>query len=136
MTETQLSQLELTRAAENFRKAHQERQDLLRQWEMAVQTMQKRDEEIAQAQQTYEKNYDEAQSKRKEIMHQKDMLEGQLEINEQTERKIELLERAVAKSKTAFTEAKADVDTFQDELSTLKMTLQKSKTILRVIVVI
>ena len=126
MTETQLSQLELSRTAENFRKLHQERQNLLKQWESAVQTMRKRDEEITEAQTIYERNRDESQSKRVSIMQEKELLDIQTDSNEQLSRKIELLDRSVAKSKTTFTETKTDLEHFQDELSTLKMTLQKS----------
>lgn len=39
-------QMELDRAAEDFRRVHQERQEVIRQWENAIQQMQKRDQEI------------------------------------------------------------------------------------------
>lgn len=41
-------QMELDRAAEDFRRVHQERQELIRQWENAIRQMQKRDQEIEQ----------------------------------------------------------------------------------------
>ncbi|NWV23419.1 CCD39 protein, partial [Origma solitaria] len=46
LTETITAQMELDRAAEDFRRVHQERQEVIRQWENAIQQMQKRDEEI------------------------------------------------------------------------------------------
>ncbi|NXM67242.1 CCD39 protein, partial [Serilophus lunatus] len=46
LTETLAAQMELDRITEDFRRAHQERQEVIRQWENAIQQMQKRDEQI------------------------------------------------------------------------------------------
>uniref|UniRef100_A0A8C5X1D0 Coiled-coil domain-containing protein 39 n=1 Tax=Malurus cyaneus samueli TaxID=2593467 RepID=A0A8C5X1D0_9PASS len=46
LTETVTAQMELDRTAEDFRRVHQERQEVIRQWENAIQQMQKRDQEI------------------------------------------------------------------------------------------
>uniref|UniRef100_A0A8C9NH90 Coiled-coil domain-containing protein 39 n=1 Tax=Serinus canaria TaxID=9135 RepID=A0A8C9NH90_SERCA len=48
LTETITAQMELDRAAEDFRRVHQERQEVIRQWENAIHQMQKRDQEIDQ----------------------------------------------------------------------------------------
>ncbi|KAM4895425.1 coiled-coil domain-containing protein 39 [Sylvia borin] len=48
LTETMTAQMELDRAAEDFRRVHQERQGVIRQWENAIHQMQKRDQEIDQ----------------------------------------------------------------------------------------
>lgn len=53
VTETQVSQIELDKATEAFKSLHQERQDLINQWETSIKTMQKKDEDIIQAQATY-----------------------------------------------------------------------------------
>ena len=39
-------QIELDKTAEEFRKTHKERQDLIRQWENIIDQMQKRDNQI------------------------------------------------------------------------------------------
>lgn len=39
-------QMELDKTAEHFRRVHQERQEVIRQWENAIQQMQKRDQQI------------------------------------------------------------------------------------------
>ena len=39
-------QVELDKTAEDFRKAHKERQELIKQWEQIIEQMQKRDGEI------------------------------------------------------------------------------------------
>lgn len=41
-------QMELDRAAEDFRRVHQERQEVIRQWEDAIHQMHKRDQEMDQ----------------------------------------------------------------------------------------
>ena len=46
VTDTQAAQLELDRAAEDFRALHSERQDLVRQWEDTIETMKRRDQAI------------------------------------------------------------------------------------------
>lgn len=39
-------QIELDKTAEDFRRVHRERQEVIRQWENAIQQMQKRDQQI------------------------------------------------------------------------------------------
>jgi UDP-glucose:O-linked fucose beta-1,3-glucosyltransferase len=42
-------QVELDKTAEEFRKMHRERQDLIKQWEVIIDQMQKRDNQIDEA---------------------------------------------------------------------------------------
>ena len=53
VTETQAAQIELDKTADDFRSLHHERQDLVGQWEAAVQAMQKRDESIQHAREQF-----------------------------------------------------------------------------------
>jgi hypothetical protein len=46
--------MEVERIAEEFRKLHQERQDLLDQWEQSITSMRQRDQEIFDAQERYQ----------------------------------------------------------------------------------
>uniref|UniRef100_F6Q9Z1 Coiled-coil domain-containing protein 39 n=1 Tax=Equus caballus TaxID=9796 RepID=F6Q9Z1_HORSE len=46
LTETLSVQLELDKAAQDFRKIHNERQELIKQWENTIEQMQKRDQDI------------------------------------------------------------------------------------------
>jgi hypothetical protein len=46
ITETQTAQIELDKTAEDFKQLHAERQDLVAQWEQAIETMKRRDEAI------------------------------------------------------------------------------------------
>lgn len=44
VTETQAAQIQLDKAAEDFRQLHHDRQQLVKQWEEALDTVKKRDE--------------------------------------------------------------------------------------------
>jgi hypothetical protein len=46
ITDTQAAQIQLDRAAQDFRQLHAERQDLIRQWDEAREAMKHRDEAI------------------------------------------------------------------------------------------
>uniref|UniRef100_A0A8B9QDS1 Coiled-coil domain-containing protein 39 n=1 Tax=Apteryx owenii TaxID=8824 RepID=A0A8B9QDS1_APTOW len=46
LTETITAQIELDKTAEDFRRVHQERQEVIRQWENAIEQMQRRDQQI------------------------------------------------------------------------------------------
>ena len=46
MTDTLTAQIELDKIAEEFRKAHAERQELIAQWEQTIELMQCRDNEM------------------------------------------------------------------------------------------
>jgi coiled-coil domain-containing protein 39 len=54
VTETQVAQIELDKTTEAFKKLHMERQELIQQWENAIKTMQKRDQDITDAQERYQ----------------------------------------------------------------------------------
>jgi UDP-glucose:O-linked fucose beta-1,3-glucosyltransferase len=45
-TQTLTAQIELDKTAEDFRKAHQERQEIIQQWENTLEQMQRRDKEM------------------------------------------------------------------------------------------
>jgi Rad3-related DNA helicase len=46
VTETQAAQIQLDRAAEDFRQLHEERQQLIKQWDEAIEAMKRRDEAV------------------------------------------------------------------------------------------
>ena len=49
VTETQSKQIELDKTAEEFRRLHKERQELVRQWQESIETMRRRDDDIRRA---------------------------------------------------------------------------------------
>ena len=56
VTETQVAQIELDKTTQAFKRLHMERQDLIDQWENAIKTMQKRDMDIQDSQNRYQKS--------------------------------------------------------------------------------
>ncbi len=46
MIETTTAQIELDKTAEDFRRAHEEREGLINQWEKTIEQMKKRDEDM------------------------------------------------------------------------------------------
>lgn len=46
MTESVTAQIELDKTAENFRKAHHERETFIEQWEQTIHQMRKRDQDM------------------------------------------------------------------------------------------
>ncbi|KAI8904597.1 hypothetical protein DFJ77DRAFT_244810 [Powellomyces hirtus] len=55
VTETQVTQIELDKTTEAFKQLHQERQDLIQQWESTIEGMHKKDQEIVTVQAEFEK---------------------------------------------------------------------------------
>jgi UDP-glucose:O-linked fucose beta-1,3-glucosyltransferase len=117
--------LELQSTTEEFRRLHQERQDLLSKWEGAIQTMKRRDDEIQQNQLEYQRLKDEIDAKRTTIDEKQRELEEQQETNDTLQLKIETGERSITRVKTEQMDAKQDLTSFQDELDMLKLTLNK-----------
>ncbi|ORZ29268.1 hypothetical protein BCR44DRAFT_224475 [Catenaria anguillulae PL171] len=99
LTETQVSQMEVERIAVEFRQLHQERQELLSQWEAAISTMRKRDVQIEQAQERYEGLKTEEVEKQEKINERQRQLDEKLETKAEIEKSIQTLDRHVAKLK-------------------------------------
>lgn len=131
MTETQISQMELERTAENFRRLHDERQNLLQQWETAIQTMKKRDEEVEERQQYYQQLRDEVREKQALVDERERQLEEQNEANEHAEKQVLALERMLSKYKSDQVASKTELNNFQEELEMLKKTLHKSRRVVQ-----
>jgi UDP-glucose:O-linked fucose beta-1,3-glucosyltransferase len=126
MIESQLSQVEVNRMAENFRKIHQERQELLSQLENSVRNMRHRDQEIGNAQTLNQELRQQLYDKQEAINEKRALLENQEDDNATTEKNIAADERLLARMKTEYTAMKNDLSQLQGEVDMLKMTLHKS----------
>ncbi|KAJ3311127.1 Coiled-coil domain-containing protein 39 [Blyttiomyces sp. JEL0837] len=125
VTETQVAQIELDKTTEAFKRLHQERKDLIQQWENAIKAMHRRDQEIFEAQERYQKIKEEMQEKQKIIDEKQAFLDLQLANNADTEKKIGLTDRAVTKFRMEFTESSNILAQLQDEVDIVKNTLHK-----------
>ncbi|KAI8910340.1 hypothetical protein EDD86DRAFT_265939 [Gorgonomyces haynaldii] len=97
VTETQVAQIELDRTTEAFKQLHQERQDLINQWQEAVNSMQKRDEDIIHAQDALSQLKAHMQDTQNMIKEREETYNSQLTANKEVEKKITAEERLVAK---------------------------------------
>ncbi|KAI9358333.1 hypothetical protein DFJ73DRAFT_957800 [Zopfochytrium polystomum] len=128
VTDTQVTQIELEKTTEAFRRLHAERHELIQQWENAIKTMQKRDEEILQHQEVYQKTKDEINAKQSVIAEKQAFLDQQKHDNVETEKRIATCDRHVSKYRLELTEAQANLTQFQNETDTLKSTVTKGAT--------
>jgi UDP-glucose:O-linked fucose beta-1,3-glucosyltransferase len=128
VTETQVAQIELENTTEAFKRLHQERQDLIQQWETAVKTMKERDHDINTAQANYRNQKQEIRQVHEKIKERQDIYQNQLNQNQDIEKSITLAERKVYKLREEETDAIQALHQYRDEVEVLKNTLNKSAT--------
>ena len=125
MTETQVAQIELENTTEAFKQLHDERQDLIKQWEEAVRMMTKRDEDIDKAQANYRAQKIDIRKMQDKIKEKEETFETQLNLNSDTEKNIVLADRKVAKLREEESTAIQLLQQYKDEVEVLKNTLSK-----------
>ncbi|KAJ3323692.1 Coiled-coil domain-containing protein 39 [Boothiomyces sp. JEL0866] len=128
VTETQVAQIELENTTEEFKRLHQERQELIHQWEIAVSSMKQRDDDINNAQTNYRNQKEEIRRVQEKIKERQELYQNQLDQNAETEKNISLAERKVAKFREEESENNQNLQQFKDEVEVLKNTLNKSAT--------
>ncbi|KAL5004553.1 hypothetical protein ScPMuIL_018009 [Solemya velum] len=126
MTQTLTSQIELDKTAEDFRKAHAERQNLISQWEMTIEQMQKRDREMDMLAAHLAQVKADVRKREEGIKEKQQFLENELENNHDEEKKISIAERTAAKVRLDLQEAETQRVQFQDELDALKRTVDRT----------
>lgn len=120
VTETQAKQIELDKTAEEFRKLHRERQDLVKQWEDAIKTMQKRDMDIQQAQEKFIDAKADYDIRKQELEDHERFLEVQVKENEQADNGISIKERQVGKLREQWASRNGIVQKIVSEIDVLK----------------
>ncbi|KAJ3023472.1 Coiled-coil domain-containing protein 39 [Thoreauomyces humboldtii] len=128
VTETQVTQIELDKTTEAFKLLHQERQDLIQQWESTIEGMRIKDQQIVDVQEAFEATRTEIANQQRVIDEKQRFLDQQNDNNDETDKKIALTERAVSKFRFDQTQANAGLIQFQDELEVLRNTLNKTAT--------
>ncbi|XP_048746440.2 coiled-coil domain-containing protein 39-like isoform X1 [Ostrea edulis] len=131
-TETLTAQIELDKTAEDFRKAHQERQNLIEQWEHTIEQMQRRDKEMDLLAAKLARVKAEVRKREESIKEKQQFLDNEIENNKEQEKKISLAERLSAKFRIDYQEAETQRVQFQDELDALKRTVDRTATDLEV----
>ena len=125
VTETQSKQIELDKTAEEFRKLHKERQDLVRQWQDSIEVMRKRDDDIRVAGERFAEakaSLNRTKDAVKEIARE---LENIKKDNSETEGKLKVKERQVELIRLNYTNTMGTAGSFADETEAIKNQLSK-----------
>ncbi|PVD18338.1 hypothetical protein C0Q70_20887 [Pomacea canaliculata] len=125
-TSTIVAQMELDKTAEDFRKAHAERQDLIQQWEFTIEQMQRRDKEMDLLALQLARIKIQVRHQEEAIRDKQQFLQNEIENNQEQEKKIFLAERTLGKLRTEYQELDSQRFQFSDELETLKRTVDRT----------
>ena len=126
VTETQAAQIELDKTAEDFRKLHKERGDLVSQWEAAVSAMQKRDEAIQHAHEEFVAAKRQLREKQEVLAERETFLAAEVKNNSEVELRISALERQIGKKRETLTYASAKLEEMAEQVETVRGTLSKA----------
>ncbi|XP_053161949.1 coiled-coil domain-containing protein 39 isoform X2 [Hemicordylus capensis] len=123
LTETLAAQIELDKAAEDFRRVHHERQELIRQWESTIEQMQKRDQEIDQCALLLAQARRAIRAKESVLKDKIQFLANESGNNVEYEKRIGVADRQATKLRLDYQKEEANRTQLQDELDTLKATV-------------
>ncbi|XP_043348387.1 coiled-coil domain-containing protein 39 isoform X2 [Dermochelys coriacea] len=126
LTETISAQMELDKAAEDFRRVHHERQELIRQWESTIEQMQKRDQEIDHCALLLAQVRQEIRKKEDVIKEKIHFLANETGNNVEYEKRISVADRQAAKLRLDYQNQDAYRVQLQDELDTLKASVDRT----------
>ncbi|XP_044290334.1 coiled-coil domain-containing protein 39 [Varanus komodoensis] len=123
LTETLAAQIELDKTAEDFRRVHHERQELIRQWESTIEQMQKRDQEIDKCALLLAQARRAIRSKESVLKDKIQFLANESGNNMEYEKRIAIADRQATKLRIDYQKEEANRNQLQDELDTLKTTV-------------
>nr|XP_056706345.1 LOW QUALITY PROTEIN: coiled-coil domain-containing protein 39 [Euleptes europaea] len=123
LTETLAAQIELDKAAEDFRRVHRERQELIKQWENTIEQMQRRDEEIDHCGLLLAQARRAIRAKESVLKDKIQFMANESGNNMEYEKRIGVADRQAAKLRTEYQKEEANRSQLQDELDTLKATV-------------
>ena len=119
-TETQSRQIELDRTAEAFKELHAERQNLVKQWQEAIETMKRRDVDINEIAEQFADARGDRETKFEVLDENRERLRMQETDNAEVQQKIEQSERIVQMKRGTEMELKATQQDYKDELEVVK----------------
>ncbi|KFQ34172.1 Coiled-coil domain-containing protein 39, partial [Mesitornis unicolor] len=125
-TETMTAQMELDRAVEDFHRVHQERQEVIRQWENIIQQMQKRDQQIDHCALLITEIKQEIRKKEIVLKEKTSFLANETLNNMEYEKKISSAEREATSLRNEYQTRDAYRIQLQDDLDLLKSTVDRT----------
>ncbi|CAM9109341.1 unnamed protein product [Ectocarpus fasciculatus] len=121
--ESSAKQVELDNTAADFRRLHAERQDLVRQWQNAIDGMRRRDEEINAIGEKYAAARQVRATRIETLAQNAARLKMQRNDNKEVQGSIENLERTVQRQREEAQAAQKRLEEFRDVLEVVKNTL-------------
>ncbi|KAM4887674.1 coiled-coil domain-containing protein 39 [Thomomys bottae] len=128
LTETLSAQLQLDKAAQDFRRIHSERQELIKQWENTIEQMQKRDGDIDKCALALAKVKHQIREKENVAKQKIKFLENEIGNNQEYEKRISAADRKVLKCRTEYQQHEASRNQLKDELDSLKATVSRTSS--------
>nr|XP_045017392.1 coiled-coil domain-containing protein 39 isoform X2 [Jaculus jaculus] len=128
LTETLSAQLELDKAAQDFRKIHHERQELITQWESTIEQMQKRDRDIDSCALALARIKQETREKENLVKEKIKFLESEIGNNVEFEKRIAAADRNVLKCRMEYQRQDANRSQMKDELDFLKANVSRTSS--------
>ncbi|XP_015727091.1 coiled-coil domain-containing protein 39 [Coturnix japonica] len=126
LTETITAQMELDKTAEDFRRVHQERQEVIRQWENAIQQMQKRDQQIDRCALLLAELKQEMRKKEMVLKEKASFLVNETINNMEYEKKIAAAEREATSLRNEYQTQDTYRVQMESELDILKSSVDKT----------
>ncbi|XP_063477818.1 coiled-coil domain-containing protein 39 isoform X2 [Symphalangus syndactylus] len=128
LTETISAQLELDKAAQDFRKIHNERQELIKQWENTIEQMQKRDGDIDNCALELARIKQETREKENLVKEKIKFLESEIGNNTEYEKRISVADRKLLKCRMAYQDHETSRIQLKGELDSLKATVNRTSS--------
>ncbi|XP_071508551.1 coiled-coil domain-containing protein 39-like [Diadema antillarum] len=128
MTETLTAQLEMDKTAEEFRKAHNDRQQLIEQWEATIEQMQRRDREMDRLATRLAEAKADLMDHEEMVKEKQQFLENEIENNQEQTKKIQGTDRLAARLRLDYQDNENQRIQFADEMETLKFTVERTAT--------
>ena len=126
VTETQSKQIELDKTAEEFRRLHKERQELVKQWQESIETMRRRDDDIRKAGERYANAKAQLSGTKDRLGQVAKELENIKKDNAETQGGLAIKERKVQLLKLEFAGSGGGLNEFKDEAEAIKTQLSKT----------
>ncbi|CAI9737119.1 Hypothetical predicted protein [Octopus vulgaris] len=127
-TETQSVQIALDKTAEEFRRSHLERHELIERWERTLNLMKKRDDDMESLNNQIHLLKLRILQKEHEIAEKKRFYDNEVENNKELDVKIQMTNKTASKFRQDYQEKEEQRIQFASELDALKKTVDRTAT--------